>query len=150
MVAKADPAAVHVQTDVFRGMIAEPTFSAMESDFVYGAATAAAREALDSGRVVILDGTFGSSRRREKTLMALAGHYSRVDFVLVTCDLQTALVRNASRTGRAAVPEKRVVDIRSKFEAPQGAIVVDSSRVGPQGAAEEIVRTLFYPLVPPE
>ena len=60
LVAKADPNAVHIQTDIFRAMIPEPTFSAEESDFVYGAAVAAAKVALDSGRLVILDATFGS------------------------------------------------------------------------------------------
>ena len=150
LVAKANPNAVHIQTDAFRNMISKPTFSAEESDFVYGAAVAAARMALDMGRLVIIDATFGSSRRREKTLKELAGHFSRADFVLVTCDLGTALNRNASRPGPAAVPEKNLTDILSRFEEPEGAMKVDSSRNQPQEAADIIVRALVYPLVPPE
>ena len=150
LVAKASPNAVHIQTDVFRTMISRPTFSAEESDFVYGVAIAAAKAALDAGRMVILDATFGSSRRREKTLRELAGHYSRVDFVLVVCDLETALTRNAARPGTAAVPEKNLVDILSKFEEPEGAMKVDSSVSPPQETADRIVRALVYPLVPPE
>ena len=150
LVAKADPGAVHIQTDLFRSMITRPTFSAEESDFVYGAAVAAARGALDAGHVVILDATFGSRSRREKTKMALEGHYSRVDFVLVTCDLLTVLRRNAASAGLAAVPQWNLLDILSRFEEPEGALKVDSSRGSPQSAADEVVRTLLYPLVPPE
>ena len=102
------------------------------------------------GRLVIIDATFGSSRRREKTLKELAGHFSRADFVLVTCDLGTALNRNASRPGPAAVPEKNLTDILSWFEEPEGAMKVDSSRYQPHEAADIIVRSLVYPLVPPE
>jgi predicted kinase len=150
LVAMSDPDSVHIQTDAVRVMITEPNFGAEESDFVYGAAIALAKVALDAGRQVILDATFGSSWRREKTLAALEGHYSRVDFVHVTCDLQTALRRNSGRDGRAVVPEERVASMLSAFEAPEGAIVVDSSKKPPRVAADEIIRLLLYPLVPPE
>lgn len=135
LVAQADPGAVHIQTDAFRMMISEPTYGMEESDFVYSVAAAAAREALDSGRLVILDATFGSGRRREKTLRLLSGHYSRVDFVLVTCDLETALQRNSGRVGPAAVPKKNVLDILRHFEEPEGALRVDSSTSPPRGCS---------------
>ena len=150
LVAKSDPEAVHIQTDAIRALISEPTFSHEESDFVYRAAADAAREALDEDHLVILDATFGSSRRRERTLDALVGHYSKADFVHVVCDLQIALRRNAARTGRASVPDANVMDILRRFEPPEGAIRVDSSRTSPEAAADEIIRTLLYPLVPPE
>ena len=143
LVVKSDPDAVHIQTDAVRATISEPTFSPEESDFVYGTAAAAAREALDAGRLVILDATFGSRRRRERTLGALAGHYSRVDVVHVVCDLQVALERNAARAGRAAVPEAILLDMLRKFEVPQGAVAVDSSRTSPEEAAGEIIRVLL-------
>ncbi|MDG6901488.1 MAG: ATP-binding protein [Nitrososphaerota archaeon] len=149
LVAQADPGAVHIQTDAFRGMIAGPTFSAAESEFVYGAAIAAAREALDADRTVILDATFGSSRRRERTVAALAGHYSNVRFVHVVCDLRTALGRNSARRGAAVVPEEKLVDILGHFEEPPGALRVDSTR-DPRECADQVIRTLLYPLVPPE
>ena len=150
LVARADPDAVHIQTDAFRTMISKPTFSSAESDLVYGVAVASAKEALDTGRLVVLDATFGSRRRREKTLRELAGHYSRADFVLVTCDLQTALGRNAARQGLAAVPEDKVMDMLSRFDQPEGALKVDTSRDPPQAIADEIIEALLYPLVPPE
>ena len=150
LVARADPEAVHIQTDTFRMLISKPTFNSAESDLVYGIAVAAAREALDADRLVILDATFGSGRRRERTLRELAGHYSRADFVFVTCDLQTALGRNVARPGLAAVPERIVIDILSKFEEPEGAVRVDSSKDSPQVAADQIIQALLYPLVPPE
>jgi len=143
IVAKTDPKAVHIQTDAVRAMITEPTFSAEESDFVYGICAAVAREALDAGRLVILDATFGTKWRRERTLRALAGHYSRVDFVHVVCDLKTALRRNAGRVGAAVVPEKNVADILRNFEAPESAFEVDSSTDSPQVAADKIARALL-------
>jgi predicted kinase len=150
LVAKADPDAFHIQTDAIRAMISEPNFGGEESEFVYSVAAAAAREALDAGRLVVLDATFGSSWRRDKTLKSLSGHFSRVDFVLVTCDLRTALRRNAARTEGAVVPEKTVLDMLSKFEEPPQAFRVDGSETPPKAAADEIIRGLLRPLVPPE
>ena len=149
LVAKSDPRAVHIQTDAIRRMIANPTYGREESEFVYGACAELAKRALDDGRLVILDATFGSSRRREKTLRALEGHYTRADMILVACDPQTAMRRNALRSGAAAVPERNVTDMVSNFEEPRGAMKVDSSR-DPKAVAGEIVRAMLYPLVPPE
>ncbi len=148
LVAKKVPGAVHIQTDAVRGMIAEPTFSLDESELVYLASAAAASEALDRGRLVILDGTFGSRRRRETTLSVLEGHYSSVYFVHVECDLETALRRNSARL--AAIPRDKVRSIFSSFEPPSKALTVDSSTTEPEVAAEAVARALSYPLLPPE
>lgn len=148
LVAKTVPGAVHIQTDAVRGMITEPTFNMEESELVYLASAAATREALDKGRLVILDGTFGSRRRRETTLSALAGHYSSVDFVHVMCDVETALRRNSARP--AAVPQDRLRSIHSAFEPPSEALTVDSSATEPEAAAEAVAMALSYPLLPPE
>ena len=148
LVARTERGAVLIQTDTIRGMITDRSYSIGESDFVYRSCAAVAREALDRGRMVILDGTFGSRRRREETLLALDGHYSLVDFVHVVCDLDTALRRNSSRN--AFVPEENVRGILSAFEAPASALTVDTSRCSPEYAAEVVVQTLLYPLVPPE
>jgi predicted kinase len=148
IVAKADTRAVHIQTDMVRALIAHPTFSAEESEFVYGVCTEMARSALDEGYLVILDGAFASPRRREAALSALAGHYSTVDFVHVVCDLGTALRRNKARPN--PVPEEKVESIFLNFEPPSTAIMVDSTLVSPEQAAEMVARTLLYPLVPPE
>ncbi len=142
LVAKADPNAVHIQTDGIRAMLTAPNFDAAESDFVYRACVAVAKEALEAGHLVILDATFGSRRRREKTLGVLVGHYSRVDFVLVSCDLETALRRNAARTGGGVVPEENLIGISRGFEPPEGALRIDSSERQPQVLADEIISRL--------
>ncbi len=147
-VAAQNEPSVHLQTDAIRAMIPRPTYSAEESEFVYDACLAAAREALDSGYFVILDGTFGSSRRREAALSALAGHYTSAEVVHVVCDLETALRRNSERL--RVVPEDRLKGILAAFEAPVGAITIDTSTTPPEDASLKVVRTLVYPLVPPE
>jgi len=148
LVAAASPKSIHIQTDAVRGMIAQPTLAAEESEFVYAACISVAREALDRDYLVILDGTFGSEKRRSSTLATLEGHYSRVDFVLVVCDLETALRRNRERA--ATVPADRLKGIFDTFDPIPGALVVDSSAVPPKISAERIVQELLYPLVPPE
>jgi len=147
LVAKTDPQAVLIQTDAIRSMIVERDYGAEESDCVYRSCTAVAKVWLNSGRLVIMDGTFGSARRRKSTLAELSGYCSRVDLVHVVCDLETALKRNSARS--AVVPVGRVKDMFAAFEAPERAIVVDSSRTSPEAAAETVLRRL-YPLVPPE
>jgi len=143
IVAKEDPTTVHVQTDAIRAMITKPAYSADESDFVYVACIEVAKEALDRGYTAILDATFGSARRRAATLAPLADHYSRVDFVHVFCDLETALRRNAGRASEAVVPEQTVRDMLSTFEAPSPAFALDTSRITPEAAAGLVVRAIF-------
>jgi hypothetical protein len=143
LVAGAVPGAVLVQTDAIRGMINHPSYSRGESDFVYRACAAVAKEALDKGRLVILDGTFGSSRRRGAIMSALEGYYYRADFVHMVCDLDTALRRNSTRD--AFVPEERVKGILSAFEAPVQALTLDTSESSPEGGAEAVEYILLYP-----
>jgi len=148
MVAKSDPLSVLVQTDAIRSMIPVPTFSAEESEMVYRSCVEVAKLWLDRGRLVILDGTFGSSRRREMTLSELSGHCAGVDIVYVVCDLQTALRRNSTRYAR--VPPERLEGIYGAFEVPDNALRINTSEAAPEAAAEMVVRSLLYPLVPPE
>jgi predicted kinase len=143
LVAKAEPDVVHVQTDAIRAMIRNPSYSSEESEMVYRACVAVAEEALDAGYTVILDATFGSARRRANTLAPLSGHYSRIDFVHVVCDLETALRRNAGRTGAAVVPEETVRSMLTTFEPPVPALTVDTSKTTPEAAAGLVVRALF-------
>jgi predicted kinase len=144
LVAKSDPLAVLIQTDVMRSVVPSPNYSFEESDLVYESAIATAKVWLDSGRLVILDATFGSARRRESTLAELSGHYSKAGLVHVACDLETALRRNSARQESARVPPDRVEGIQSAFEAPEGAVVVDSSKLSPGEAAEIVLRELLF------
>ena len=143
LVAKREPGAVHIQTDAVRFMITNPTYTSEESEFVYRACVAVAEEALDAGHTVILDATFGSARRRENTLAPLTGHYSRIDYVHVVCDLDTVLRRNAARESMAVVPEETIRSIHSTFEPPTPAITVDTSKITPDDAAGLVVGALF-------
>jgi predicted kinase len=142
LVAKKYPGSVHIQTDIIRAMITEPKFNMEESELVYQACVAAAKEALNTGRLVILDATFGTKRRRESTLSALAGHCSSVDLIHIKCDLEVALRRNSARPTGSAVPEASVRSIDSMFEAPSPAITVDNSTTEPEAAAKAIARAL--------
>ncbi|MDG7012825.1 MAG: ATP-binding protein [Nitrososphaerota archaeon] len=148
LVAARSGRAVHLQTDAVRGAIANPDYSPEESEFVYGACLAVARAALDAGYDVVLDGTFRTGARRESAVSALEGHYGSVTFVRTVCDQQTALRRNTGR--EKAVPTERLLGIASAFEDPPGAVEVDTARLGPEEAAELVLRSLAYPLVPPE
>jgi uncharacterized protein len=145
LVAETDPGLVHIQTDDIRAMIAKPTFSPEESEFVYTSCVSVAREALDRGYSVIMDATFGSARRREATLAPLADHYSRIDYVHVVCDLETALQRNAGRAPTAVVPEETVRSMLLTFEAPTPALTVDTSKITAEEAAGLVVQALFQP-----
>lgn len=148
LVAAGSGRAVHLQTDSVRGMIPNPDYSPEESEFVYGACVAAARAALDAGYDVVLDGTFGSRRRREGVLAALGGRCDDVRFVRVVCDEETALRRNMER--ERTVPPEKLRGISSSFEPLPGALEVDTSRLTPEEAAERVLAALSYPLVPPE
>ena len=148
LVAKTDPLSILIQTDAVRMMIPHPSYSAEESDLVYRSCAAIAKAWLDKGRLVILDGTFGSSRRREMMLAELSGHYAQADFVHVVCDLQTALERNAARL--AKVPPEKIEGIYAAFETPATALKIDTTKGDPEEAAEGVVVALLYPLVPPE
>jgi predicted kinase len=143
LVAKTEPKTLHVQTDAVRAMITKPSYTSEESELVYRACVAVAKEALEEGYNVILDATFGSARRRANTLAPLAGHYSRMDYVHVVCDLETALLRNAARASNAVVPEETVRSIFSTFEPPTPALTIDTSRITPEDAAGLVVRALF-------
>ena len=146
IVAKSDPTSVLIQTDAFRSMIQVPNFSAEESEMVYRSCVAVAKVWLDRGRLVILDGTFGSRRRREVTLSELSGHCSSVDIVHVVCDLPTALRRNSTRYAR--VPPERLEGIYGAFEVPETALRIETAEITPEAAAETVIRSLLYPLVP--
>ena len=146
LVAKMSMPSVQLQTDGLRSMIAEPTYSAEESEFVYQACIAAAKVALDMGYLTILDGTFGSRRRRDGALSALEGHCSSVNVVHVVCGLDTALQRNSRR--RVPVPAENLRGILAGFDVPEGAITVDTSETGAVEAALLVLRAI-NPMVAP-
>jgi len=146
LVAKMSMPSVQLQTDGIRSMIADPTYSPEESEFVYQACIAAAKVALDMDYLTILDGTFGSRRRREEAISALEGHCAGVHVVHVLCGLEEALQRNARR--RKPVPEENLRGILSNFDVPEGAITVDTSETEAEQAALAVLRVI-NPMVAP-
>jgi predicted kinase len=146
LVAKMSMPSVQLQTDGVRNMIAEPTYSPEESEFVYQACVAAAKVALDMGYLTILDGTFGSRRRREGALSALEGHYSSANVVHVVCGLEAALQRNSRR--RKPVPEENLRGIMAGFDIPEGAITVDTSKMEAEEAARIVLEAINLLVAP--
>ena len=131
------PRCVHVQADQVRAMVARPQYDGGESRFVYGAAAALAGEALRSGYDVVLDATFGRRGYRSEALAELEPLSSLVLVVYVSCDLATALARNASR--RDPVPEETLARIHRTFEPPAGAVEVDTTRMTAEEATALVV-----------
>jgi predicted kinase len=130
----------HIQTDRVRAMVHPQKYSAGESRFVYSAVIAMARAALISGYDAILDGTFMREDFRREALDRLA-HLSASHVVVhVVCDPELAMRRNAGRED--AVPEERLLRIHRNFEAPKDAVAIDTSKVGPEEAADLLLATL--------
>ncbi|MDG6900957.1 MAG: AAA family ATPase [Nitrososphaerota archaeon] len=143
LVAESVENSILIQTDAVRVMLGHPTFSSAESRFVYDACFGIAREALRSGYLVLLDGTFMREEYRSEARRELRRCYSRADTVWVSCGLDTALRRNAKRDAR--VPPEKVEGIFSRFEAPKRALRVDTSRLSAQAAASLVRRRLLRP-----
>jgi hypothetical protein len=130
----------HIQTDMVRAMVHPQKYSAGESRFVYSAVIAMGRAALISGYDAILDGTFLREDFRREALDRLA-HLSATHLVVhVVCDPELALRRNAGRED--ALPEDRVMRIYRNFEVPTDALTIDTSKVGPEEAAEAVLAEL--------
>ena len=135
--------AVHIQTDGVRSMISRPVFGQKESKFVYDACFGVAKEALSSGYLVFLDGTFMRDEYRSEARNRLRRYYARVDTVWVDCFLKTALDRNSSRED--PIPQEKVEGMHSGFQAPMRALKVDSSFIDPAAAAQMVVEALRLP-----
>jgi predicted kinase len=132
--------AVHVQTDVIRGMIVKPNYSGHESSFVYDSCVQVARMALRRGRPVVLDGTFARGAHRARAFRLLEGLYGRNVVVRLVCDLDTANRRNLARD--SPVPEGRLRGIYASFEEPVGALMIDTEALSPEESVLAIITTL--------
>jgi len=131
---------VLIGTDGVRTMLAHPNFAPEESKFVYDACFAIAKEALRSGYLAVLDGTFLKEEYRQEARRRLRGYYQRAYTVWVSCGLETALERNAAR--KAVVPPDKVKTMFESFQNPRFAIRVDSSRMSPELSARRIIAAL--------
>jgi predicted kinase len=132
--------AVLVQTDQVRAMLAHPRYTGAESRFVYGSAIATAGQALRFRYDTILDGTFPKEEFRREALSSLARFSVFQLVVYVTCDLATALRRNAAR--KEAVPEETIVRIYQNFDAPRNAVTLDTETLEAADAAAQVLSIL--------
>lgn len=121
-------------------MLSHPVFDQKESQFVYDACYAAAKEALRSGYLVVLDGTFMRDEYRSEVRNRLRRSCTRMDFVWVDCLLATALERNSLR--ESPIPPEKVEGIHGGFQKPKRAVRVDSTILDPGAAASLIAGAL--------
>jgi len=129
-----------IETDSVRKVLAHPIFSTDESEFVYNARFAIAKEALKAGYVVLLDGTFLREEHRTEARRVFRKYYERADTVWAWCELETALERNSA--SNAVVPAVKVKAMYGAFEAPRVAVRVDSSGMTPESGSKRIVLAL--------
>lgn len=90
-------------------------------------------------RYVVLDGTFYSREHRDA--VRAMGYPALL--VYLKCPLEVCLERN--RTRRRGIPEKGVVGIWRRFEAPaeeEWPLVVPTDRTAPEAAARRIYRAI--------
>ena len=138
------PGAVHIQTDAIRRMIARPKYTGPESAFVYNSCIQVAKDALISGRPVVLDGTFARSYHRAKAFTELQGLYGRSVLVYIMCSFETARSRNTSRTN--IVPEERLKGIYAHFEEPMKALKLNAETRSAEENANIVLSALTHKL----
>lgn len=110
--------AVHYRTDVVRtDILDDPDYTSNESWLVYGALLERARDALDAGESVVLDGTFRRTVHRDHAV-TLAGKYdASLRVTRVTCEEETVRERIAAREGDASDADFEIHQrIREEFE----------------------------------
>ena len=137
LVAERLEGTVHIQTDVVRSMISNPTYTNEESEFVYSVCIIMAGEALQRGYNAILDGTFLREEYRQDALKQLRGAYDSHLVVYAHCDVRTAYVRNASR--KANVPQGRFNQMLPRLQEPASALKIDSGKLSAELAAELVL-----------
>jgi predicted kinase len=140
LVARAIKRSFHVQTDEVRAMLSSPKFTGDESRMVYEAATVLAGLALDNGYNAIIDATFPREEFRREALTRLRGRSDAELVVCLVCDLATARRRNASR--RRKVPSWSFERLHASFETPEGALVIDTSKLSAREVASLVLARL--------
>ncbi|MDE1857700.1 MAG: ATP-binding protein [Thaumarchaeota archaeon] len=132
--------AAHIQTDAVRAMLAHPSFGQSESQLVYDACYGIAKEALQAGYLVVLDGTFMRDEYRSEARRRLRRHCASFDIVWVDCPLETAVERNSLR--ESPIPRDKLEGIYAGFQNPKRALRIDSSALAPDDAARRITGSL--------
>ncbi len=121
--------AEHLRTDAVRKEIrSTPRYDADESRRVYAALVDMARERLEAGEDVVLDGTYGTAKHREWARSVAAELDAAFAVLRVECEEAVATERIATREGDVsdATPET-FYEIRAGFDAPESDAVIDNS-----------------------
>lgn len=79
----------------------------------------------DKFPIVIADATHLNHKARAKVLDRLSLMGTKVCYVYFQVDLETALARNALRSGRARVPDQVIMNMLKSISLPLDTIMVD-------------------------
>lgn len=122
--------AARLRTDVVRkDLVDDPSYDDEETDRTYATLLDRARERLESGDDVVLDGTFRERRFRERARETARDAAAAFTLVRVTCDEPVVRERIRTREGDASDADVAVREqLREAFEPVEGDhAVVDNS-----------------------
>lgn len=132
-----------LRTDVVRkGMVDDPAYTAGETAAVYDELLAQARERLENGDVVVLDGTFKSRERRLEARELAGAVGARFRLVRVECDESVVARRIAERDGVSDADLEVHRRLRERFDPLEmDHLTVDNS--GTEAATHERIEAAF-------
>jgi len=135
---------IHVQTDIIRRMIVNPTHERSESRFVYSVLYYITKRLLPQGYNVILDGTFLKENYRRRAI--IVAKYYKVNYLVVAlkADLLTLIERNKNRQPEEQVPENTIASFWSRFQTPLNGIIIDTGLHSPKECMEIILNKLKF------
>ena len=111
------PAVRYRSDKVRQKLVAEPTYSRAETRRTYDELRERAREHLDTGRSVVLDGTFKTAAERDRTARLGETTDATVRLVHVTCPPAVARERIRNRTDDASEADIAVYEeLREAFD----------------------------------
>ena len=131
---------VHIETDVVRGMVANPPYASGESRFVYRAAISVSEQALRNRFDVVLVATFAKEELRREAISKLGEFCESWLVVWVWCDPNLAFQRTSQRNPRVSL--ESFMRTSRTFEPPRDALVIDSRPTSPEAAATKILKTI--------
>lgn len=122
--------AKHIRSDVVRKEEVaeeEPTYSSEESQKTYDLLFQKAEETLNSGRSVVLDATFNKKIGREKAVEVADRTGSKVVFIEVRCDSETAKKRIRERDGVSDADVELYENFMIEPVEDKDTVVIDNS-----------------------
>ncbi|MEM3403572.1 MAG: ATP-binding protein [Nitrososphaeria archaeon] len=135
---------IHVQTDIIRRMIVNPTHERGENRFVYSVLYYVAKRLLPQGYNVILDGTFLKEDHRKRAI--IVAEYYKINYLVIAlkADLLTLIERNKGRPLEEYVPENVIARFWSRFQPPLNGIIIDTDLHSPKECVDIILNKLKF------